>query len=151
MMGAPNIIGDNLDCGLSYSVISYLKKLSQQVRIINLYIQIQKSCDFSRSFSNMSFSSVLKAKMESDRLIVSVGKKAPQETSIKVKNHSNALSLAHRRDFKQLLQGITGEMPFRLADINFKEFAGFQIGLLNKVKCPSKTALTGRCYRLLHK
>lgn len=102
MMGAPNIIGDNLDCGLSYSVISYLKKLSQQ------------------------------AKMESDRLIVSVGKKAPQETSIKVKNHSNALSLAHRRDFKQLLQGITGEMPFRLADINFKEFAGFQIGLLNK-------------------
>lgn len=102
MMGAPNIIGDNLDCGLSYSVISYLKKLSQQ------------------------------AKMESDRLIVSVGKKAPQETSIKVKNHSNTLSLAHRRDFKQLLQGITGEMPFRLADINFKEFAGFQIGLLNK-------------------
>lgn len=30
-MGAPNLISDNLDCGLSYSVISYLKKLSQQV------------------------------------------------------------------------------------------------------------------------
>lgn len=102
MMGAPNLIADNLDCGLSYSVISYLKKLSQQ------------------------------AKMESDRLIVSVGKKAPQETGIKVKNHSSALSLAHRRDFKQLLQGITGEGPLRLSDINFKEFAGFQIGLLNK-------------------
>uniref|UniRef100_A0A672YPG0 VWFA domain-containing protein n=1 Tax=Sphaeramia orbicularis TaxID=375764 RepID=A0A672YPG0_9TELE len=102
MMGAPNLIADNMDCGLSYSVISYLKKLSQQ------------------------------AKMESDRLIVSVGKKAPQETGIKVKNHSSSLSLAHRRDFKQLLQGITGEGPLRLVDINFKEFAGFQIGLLNK-------------------
>lgn len=30
-MGAPNLISDNMDCGLSYSVISYLKKLSQQV------------------------------------------------------------------------------------------------------------------------
>uniref|UniRef100_A0A8C4HX43 Integrator complex subunit 6 like n=1 Tax=Dicentrarchus labrax TaxID=13489 RepID=A0A8C4HX43_DICLA len=74
----------------------------------------------------------LMAKMESDRLIVSVGKKAPQETGIKVKNHSSSLSLAHRRDFKQLLQGITGEGPLRLVDINFKEFAGFQIALLNK-------------------
>ncbi|XP_029368103.1 integrator complex subunit 6 isoform X1 [Echeneis naucrates] len=102
MMGAPNLIADTMDCGLSYSVISYLKKLSQQ------------------------------AKIESDRLIVSVGKKAPQETGIKVKNHSSALSLAHRRDYKQLLQGITGEGPLRLVDINFKEFAGFQIALLNK-------------------
>ena len=77
----------------------------------------------------------LKAKIESDRLIVSVGKKAPQETGIKVKNHSSSssLSLAHRRDFKQLLQGITGEGPLRLMDINFKEFAGFQIALPNKV------------------
>uniref|UniRef100_A0A3P9MJF9 Integrator complex subunit 6 like n=1 Tax=Oryzias latipes TaxID=8090 RepID=A0A3P9MJF9_ORYLA len=102
MMGAPNLIADTLDCGLSYSVISYLKKLNQQ------------------------------AKVESDRLIVSVGKKAPQESGIKVKNHSSSLSLAHRGDFKQLLQGITGEGPLRLADVNFKEFAGFQIALLNK-------------------
>uniref|UniRef100_A0A1A8KQK1 DEAD/H (Asp-Glu-Ala-Asp/His) box polypeptide 26B n=1 Tax=Nothobranchius kuhntae TaxID=321403 RepID=A0A1A8KQK1_NOTKU len=102
MMGAPNLIADTMDSGLSYSVISYLKKMSQQ------------------------------AKLESDRLIVSVGKKPPQESGIKVKNHSSSLSLAHRRDFKQLLQGITGEAPFRLADINFKEFAGFQIALLSK-------------------
>ncbi|XP_031442808.1 integrator complex subunit 6 [Clupea harengus] len=102
MMGAPNLISDNMDCGLSYSVISYLKKLSQQ------------------------------AKIESDRLIASVGKKPPQETGIKVKNHSSALSLAQRHEFKQLLQGITGEMPLRLGEINFKEFAGFQIALLNK-------------------
>ncbi|XP_061757673.1 integrator complex subunit 6 isoform X4 [Nerophis ophidion] len=102
MMGAPNLIGDSMDCGLSYSVISYLKKLSQQ------------------------------AKIESERLIVSVGKKAPPETGIRVKNHSSSLSLAHRRDFKQLLQGITGEVPLRMVDINVKEFAGFQIALLNK-------------------
>ncbi|KAK2903852.1 integrator complex subunit 6 [Channa argus] len=102
MMGAPNLIADTIDCGLSYSVISYLKKLSQQ------------------------------AKIESERLIVSVGKKAPQETGIKVRNNSSSLSLAHRRDFKQLLQGITGEVPLRPVDINFKEFAGFQIALLNK-------------------
>lgn len=30
-MGAPNLMAENMDCGLSYSVISYLKKLSQQV------------------------------------------------------------------------------------------------------------------------
>ncbi|XP_057706206.1 integrator complex subunit 6 isoform X2 [Corythoichthys intestinalis] len=102
MMGAPNLIGDSMDCGLSYSVISYLKKLSQQ------------------------------AKIESERLIVSVGKKAPQETGIRVKNHSSSLSLAHRRDLKQLLHGITGEAPLRMVDINFKEFSGFQIALLSK-------------------
>lgn len=37
MMGAPNLISDNMDCGLSYSVISYLKKLSQQVS--RFYVQ----------------------------------------------------------------------------------------------------------------
>ncbi|XP_061150983.1 integrator complex subunit 6 isoform X1 [Syngnathus typhle] len=102
MMGAPNLIGDSMDCGLSYSVISYLKKLSQQ------------------------------AKIESECLIVSVGKKAPLETGMRVKNHSSSLSLAHRQDFKQLLHGITGEGPLRMVDINLKEFSGFQIALLNK-------------------
>ncbi|XP_043932320.1 integrator complex subunit 6-like [Protopterus annectens] len=102
MMGAPNLISETLDCGLSYSVISYLKKLSQQ------------------------------SKMEADRIIGLVGKKVPQETSIKVKNQTGGLSLAHRKDFKQLLQGITGETPLRLNEINVKEFAGFQIALLNK-------------------
>lgn len=85
------------------------------------------------SFSFFFLCIVFKAKIESDRLIVSVGKKAPQETGIKVKNHCSSLSLAHRRDFKQLLQGITGEGPLRLGDLSFKEFAGFQIALLNKV------------------
>ncbi|KAL7979565.1 hypothetical protein Chor_004723 [Crotalus horridus] len=102
MMGAANLISDNLDCGLSYSVISYLKKLSQQTKI------------------------------ESERIIGSVGKKPPQETGIKVKSHSSGLSLIQSRDFKQLLQGISGDSPLRLPEMNVKEFAGFQIGLLNK-------------------
>ncbi|CAH2315176.1 Hypothetical predicted protein [Pelobates cultripes] len=102
MMGAPNLISENLDCGLSYSVISYLKKLSQQTKV------------------------------ESERIIASVGKKAPQETGIKVKNNSTSLSLVHNRDFKQLLQGICGETPLRLPELNVKEFSGFQVGLLNK-------------------
>lgn len=31
MMGAPNLLADTMEYGLSYSVVSYLKKLSQQV------------------------------------------------------------------------------------------------------------------------
>ncbi|OCT66071.1 hypothetical protein XELAEV_18042325mg [Xenopus laevis] len=102
MMGAPNLISENLDCGLSYSVISYLKKLSQQTKI------------------------------ESERIITSVGKKAPQETGIKVKNNSSRLSLVHNRDFKQLLQGFCNDSSIRMSEINVKEFPGFQVGLLNK-------------------
>lgn len=78
----------------------------------------------------------LKAKLESDRVIVSVGKKAPQEISIKVKNQCSSPSLSHYWDFKQLLQGISGEGPLRLVD--FKEFSGFQIALLNKVSNDKK-------------
>uniref|UniRef100_A0A674K3P9 Integrator complex subunit 6 n=1 Tax=Terrapene triunguis TaxID=2587831 RepID=A0A674K3P9_9SAUR len=102
MMGAPNLIADGVEYGLSYSVIAYLKKLSQQ------------------------------AKIESDRVIGSVGKKVAQETGIKVRSRSHNLSMAHRNDFQQLLQGITGEIPHRLLDLNMKEYAGFQIALLNK-------------------
>ncbi|CAJ0968216.1 unnamed protein product [Ranitomeya imitator] len=102
MMGAPNLIPENLEYGLSYSVVSYLKKLSQQ------------------------------AKMESDRVITSIGKKYPQEAGIKVQNGTSIPSLAVRKDFKLLLQEITGEMPQRMLELNVKEFAGFQIALLNK-------------------
>ncbi|XP_075707892.1 integrator complex subunit 6 isoform X3 [Rhinoderma darwinii] len=102
MMGAQNLIPENLEYGLSYSVVSYLKKLSQQ------------------------------AKMESDRVIGSIGKKYPQETGIKVISGTSIPSLAVRKDFKQLLQEITGEMPQRMLEVNVKEFAGFQIALLNK-------------------
>ncbi|XP_073518739.1 integrator complex subunit 6 [Phyllobates terribilis] len=102
MMGAQNLIPENLEYGLSYSVVSYLKKLSQQ------------------------------AKMESDRVITSIGKKCPQEAGIKVQNGTSIPSLAVRKDFKLLLQEITGEMPQRMLELNVKEFAGFQIALMNK-------------------
>ncbi|XP_008838907.1 integrator complex subunit 6-like isoform X1 [Nannospalax galili] len=103
MMGAPNLISDNLDCGLSYSVISYLKKLSQQT------------------------------KLESERILASVGKKPPQEIGIKVKNHSGGgMLLAHNKNFRKLLKEIIGEAAPRLTELNTKEFAGFQVGLLNK-------------------
>uniref|UniRef100_A0A8D0X315 VWFA domain-containing protein n=1 Tax=Sus scrofa TaxID=9823 RepID=A0A8D0X315_PIG len=103
MMGAPNLISDNLDCGLSYSVISYLKKLSQQT------------------------------KLESERILASVGKKPPQEIGIKVKNHSgDGVSLTHNKNFRKLLKEIIGESAPRLTELNTKEFAGFQVGLLNK-------------------
>lgn len=102
-MGAPNLIADSMEYGLSYSVISYLKKLSQQ------------------------------AKIESDRVIGSVGKKVVQETGIKVRSRSHGLSMAYRKDFQQLLQGISEDIPHRLLDLNMKEYTGFQVALLNKV------------------
>ncbi|XP_015979045.2 integrator complex subunit 6-like isoform X3 [Rousettus aegyptiacus] len=103
MMGAPNLISDNLDCGLSYSVISYLKKLSQQT------------------------------KLESERILASVGKKPPQEIGIKVKNHSGGgVFLTHSKNFRKLLKEIIGETSLRLTEMNTKEFTGFQVGLLNK-------------------
>ncbi|XP_051683532.1 integrator complex subunit 6-like isoform X1 [Oryctolagus cuniculus] len=103
MMGAPNLISDNLDCGLSYSVISYLKKLSQQT------------------------------KLESERILASVGKKPPQEIGIRVKNHSGGgVPLTHNKNVRKLLKEITGETAPRLTEFNTKEFAGFQVGLLNK-------------------
>lgn len=64
-------------------------------------------------------------------MIVSVGKKAPQEIAIKVKNQCSSPSLSHYWDFKHLLQGMSGEGPLRLVDC--KEFSGFQIALLSKV------------------
>lgn len=36
IMGAPNLLADNMEYGLSYSVVSYLKKLSQQVRSLDV-------------------------------------------------------------------------------------------------------------------
>ncbi|MBN3305492.1 INT6 protein, partial [Amia calva] len=102
MMGAPNLIADNMEYGLSYSVVSYLKKLSQQT------------------------------KLESERVILSVGKKAPQDCGVKVRSRGNTLSLAQRRDFTQILQGITGEAPLCPLELNPKQFTGFHISVLNK-------------------
>nr|XP_030700825.1 integrator complex subunit 6-like isoform X4 [Globicephala melas] len=72
-------------------------------------------------------------KLESERILASVGKKPPQEIGIKVKNHSGGgVSLTHNKNFRKLLKEIIGETAPRLAELNTKEFAGFQVGLLNK-------------------
>lgn len=62
-----------------------------------------------------------------------MGKKPPQEIGIKVKNHSgDGVSLTHNKNFRKLLKEIIGESAPRLTELNTKEFAGFQVGLLNK-------------------
>ncbi|KAG7331437.1 hypothetical protein KOW79_005406 [Hemibagrus wyckioides] len=103
MMGAPNLLAESMEYGLSYSVASYLKKLSQQ------------------------------AKVEADRVCALVGKKTGPDVGIKLRSRSFGLSLAHRKDFAQLLQGIMGDGPL---DINPKEFSGFQLAVLNKALKP---------------
>lgn len=51
-----------------------------------------------------------------------------------MKNHSGGgMSLTHNKNFRKLLKEIIGETSSRLTELNTKEFAGFQIGLLNKV------------------
>ncbi|KAF6390172.1 integrator complex subunit 6 like [Rhinolophus ferrumequinum] len=75
----------------------------------------------------------LLTKLESERILASVGKKPPQEIGIKVKNHSGGgVSLTHSKNFRKLLKEIIGETSLRLTELNTKEFAGFQVGLLNK-------------------
>lgn len=75
---------------------------------------------------------MLQTKMESERIIASVGKKAPQETGIKLKTNPTRTFFIHNRDFKHPLQGTSGDASIRLSE-SLKEFPGFQIGLLNKV------------------
>uniref|UniRef100_A0A5F9CC17 Integrator complex subunit 6 like n=1 Tax=Oryctolagus cuniculus TaxID=9986 RepID=A0A5F9CC17_RABIT len=72
-------------------------------------------------------------KLESERILASVGKKPPQEIGIRVKNHSGGgVPLTHNKNVRKLLKEITGETAPRLTEFNTKEFAGFQVGLLNK-------------------
>ncbi|TKC51945.1 hypothetical protein EI555_015160, partial [Monodon monoceros] len=65
-------------------------------------------------------------------LLPLLGKKVVQETGIKVRSRSHGLSMAYRKDFQQLLQGISEDVPHRLLDLNMKEYTGFQVALLNK-------------------
>ena len=81
-------------------------------------------------------------KLESERILASVGKKPPQEIGIKVKNHSGGgVSLTHNKNFRKLLKEIIGDTAPRLTELNTKEFAGFQVGLLNKVNCDINSLL----------
>uniref|UniRef100_A0A672RIX9 Integrator complex subunit 6-like n=1 Tax=Sinocyclocheilus grahami TaxID=75366 RepID=A0A672RIX9_SINGR len=76
------------------------------------------------------------AKIEADRVCASVGKKAALEGGIKLRCRSAALSLAHRKDFTQLLNSIMGDGPALPMEANTKEFAGFQLAALNKAFKP---------------
>uniref|UniRef100_A0A3P8YAP3 VWFA domain-containing protein n=1 Tax=Esox lucius TaxID=8010 RepID=A0A3P8YAP3_ESOLU len=102
IMGAPNLLSDNMEYGMSYSVVSYLKKLSQQTKI------------------------------EYERLIASVAKKVSSEGGIKVRTRGGVVSLAQRRDFTKLLASITGETASLPQELNTTEFSGFQLATLNK-------------------
>uniref|UniRef100_A0A673L407 Integrator complex subunit 6-like n=1 Tax=Sinocyclocheilus rhinocerous TaxID=307959 RepID=A0A673L407_9TELE len=72
------------------------------------------------------------AKIEADRVCASVGKKAALDGGIKLRCRSSTLSLAHRKDFTQLLNSIMGDGPALPMEANTKEFAGFQLAALNK-------------------
>lgn len=65
-MGAPNLVSDNMDNCLSYSVITYLKKLKNQAR------------------------------MEMDRLNASIGQKLPQHENIRVNTRSKTSILQRK-------------------------------------------------------
>lgn len=92
MMGAPNLLAENMEYSLSYSVASYLKKLSQQTKV------------------------------EADRVCASVGKKAGPESGIKLRSRVSGISLAHRKDFTLLLQSIVGDTPLEISPKEFQGF-----------------------------
>uniref|UniRef100_A0A8C9UY34 Integrator complex subunit 6 n=1 Tax=Scleropages formosus TaxID=113540 RepID=A0A8C9UY34_SCLFO len=103
MMGAPNLLADNMEYGLSYSVVSYLKKLSQQT------------------------------KLEAERVLASVGKRPPPEAGVKVRCPPGGLALArHRGDFATLLRGFLGEDRTCPPELSPKDFAGFHLAALSK-------------------
>lgn len=59
-----------------------------------------------------------------------------------MKNHSGGgVSLTHNKNFRKLLKEIIGDTAPRLTELNTKEFAGFQVGLLNKVNCDINSLL----------
>ncbi|XP_041482664.1 integrator complex subunit 6-like isoform X1 [Lytechinus variegatus] len=97
-MGAPNLIPDGLENCLSYSVVTYLKKLKQR------------------------------SKVEGEKLANLIASRPrAQELGIKVQSRSPLRSLAARRDFQQLLQSITGETITVRADNNVNEFPGYML------------------------
>lgn len=53
---------------------------------------------------------------------------------MKVRWRGGGISLAQHRDFIQQLQSLTGEAPSIPMELNPKEFQGFHLALLNKVR-----------------
>ncbi|XP_022093387.1 integrator complex subunit 6-like isoform X2 [Acanthaster planci] len=97
-MGAPNVIPDGMENCLSYTVVTYLKRLKQQ------------------------------SKVEADRMAATIAKKQKlSDTGVKVTPRSQMPSLAARKDFQQLLQAITGETVSVRPDSNIAEFPGYTL------------------------
>ncbi|XP_033097215.1 integrator complex subunit 6-like [Anneissia japonica] len=95
-LGTPNLIPDNVENCLSYSVVNYMKKLKQQ------------------------------SKIEAERMASLIPKKrSHRDLSIKVLQRSQMPSLAVRKDFQQLLQSITGETVTSRPDNNISLFHNF--------------------------
>lgn len=141
-MGAPNLLAENMEYGLSYSVVSYLKKLSQQVGSGPGWAKGRHRRSGSASETQATLNPrrwsacVPQSKIEYDRLISSIGKKLPAEAGIKVRWRGGGVSLAQRRDFIQQLQSLSGDGPSLPAELNPKEFQGFHLAMLNKVRPP---------------
>lgn len=89
-MGAPSLIPDNMENCLSYSVITYLKKLKNQ------------------------------AKIEMDRLIASVGQKLPPQEGIKVNSRTKASILQRKdfNQLLQSVGGNMSNLKQELLDYN---------------------------------
>ncbi|XP_038050601.1 integrator complex subunit 6-like isoform X2 [Patiria miniata] len=97
-MGAPNVIPDGMENCLSYTVVTYLKRLKQQ------------------------------SKVEADRMAAMIAKKQKlSDVGVKVTPRSQMPSLAARKDFQQLLQAITGETVSMRPDSNITEFPGYTL------------------------
>uniref|UniRef100_A0A8C2DTM6 Integrator complex subunit 6 n=1 Tax=Cyprinus carpio TaxID=7962 RepID=A0A8C2DTM6_CYPCA len=114
-------------------------KASTALNCVNLFVMPYNYSVWRQSFENYLKTVppyYITAKIEADRVCASVGKKAALEGGIKLRCRSSALSLAHRKDFTQLLHSIMGDGPALPMEANTKEFAGFQLAALNKALKP---------------
>uniref|UniRef100_UPI00358ED783 integrator complex subunit 6-like n=1 Tax=Myxine glutinosa TaxID=7769 RepID=UPI00358ED783 len=126
MMGAPNLIADNAEFGLSYSVISYLKKLSQRIYFVFCFISLSSNISVNLVYTFNH--STVQAKVESERVISLVGKKQPQETGQKVRGRP-AIAIGQNKELRQLLALLGGEGS---SSRGHHDFPGFQMAVLNR-------------------
>ncbi|XP_043830240.1 integrator complex subunit 6-like [Dromiciops gliroides] len=103
MMGASSILIENLESGLSYSVISYLKKLSQQ------------------------------SKIEVEKRNALVGKKPPSEGGIKVKTFFVGSPMISGDDSEpQELPESSEDAPVSLIEMNRRQSSSFELTIQSK-------------------
>lgn len=97
-LGVPNLVPDTLDVGLSYSVLSYIKKLKQQ------------------------------AKVGAERFMNSVGIAPPYlNKGVKISGRYNTISVTQLPNFDQILASVT-ENATLMPKVEMNEFPNFHIG-----------------------